>query len=131
MARDILVHELNRVRNMTDDQLNVRYGKMNKEPKIQKFHEALKKENRNPSLRNKIAKDLGWDQAPTYTPSGTWVLKSTSGEDHEYVFSLTPSDTVMEVIEWKNGDKISSGNRNIEVARKYWDNLIGEGYRLI
>ena len=135
MARDILVHELNRVRNMTDDQLDVRYGKMNKESKIQKFHEALKKEDRNPSLRNKIAKDLGWDQAPTYTPSveegSSWVLKSTSGEDHEYVFVTTEQDTVMEIIEWKNGDKIMADERNIKVARKYWDNLIGEGYKLI
>jgi len=139
MARDILVHELNRVRSMTDDQLDVRYGKMTKEPKIQKFYEALDKEDRNPILRNKIAKDLGWDQAPTYTAASpivemgsSWVLKSTSvGHDHEFIFGTTEDGGVMEISEWENGEKIESTEKKVSVARQCWDNLIGRGYRVI
>ena len=51
-------HELNRIHNMTDNQLSARYDKMSTATKIEAFHEALVQTGRAPHLRKRIAKDL-------------------------------------------------------------------------
>ena len=60
-------HELGRVTSMGVLSLDVRYGKMTKQKdKIGAFYEALVDEKRAPLLREKIAKDLGYDDAADY-----------------------------------------------------------------
>ena len=138
MPRNILVHELNRVRTMTDDQLDVRYGKMTKEEKIAMFHEALKKEGRNPSLQNRIAKDQGWDNAPTHEPAieeeySSWVIRAMD-RDHEYVFLVNPNGVSrgpdITLTEWTNGKKVHTSTIEMDAARKMWNEYVNDqGYR--
>ena len=136
MPRDILTHELNRVRTMTNDQLDVRYGKMTKDDKIQNFYTALKQENKNPALQNKIANDCGYDQAPTYTPAVVkapedhWILTAPGDNSHEVVFTPEVGNGLhgIEIVEYKNGNRSNSVTYKISDARVRWDLFISEGY---
>ena len=135
MPRNILTHELNRVRTMKDKQLLARYNKMTKVDKIEMFYKALKKENRYSHLRNVIAKDLGWDKSPTYKKAMEWFLEHpTFGS---YVF--TPIDkedgsTQIRVTECMAGSREAcdlddrDDELSIDDARDEWDRLIDIGY---
>ena len=78
--KDTLQHELDRVQSMTDDQLWTRYGKMNKENKIEAFLDALVQENRNEGLQRQISLDLGIQFGRLHVDS------SDSSEDSEMEF---------------------------------------------
>jgi len=134
--RDILVHELNRVRSMTDKQLWTRYGKMTKEDKLIKFRQALKQENRCPELRDTIAHAQGWDEAPTYTPAineGPWTLKNASC-DNDFIFEETcyseESQAEMLVTRMVNGVEKDKNYYTKDGARIRWDELVTAGYAL-
>ena len=65
-------HELKRVKDMIDYDLEVRYGKMSKQDKIGAFYEALTDENRCESLRKKMEGNNG---IPVQTKKGEMMMQ--------------------------------------------------------
>ncbi len=65
-------HELKRVKDMIDYDLEVRYGKMTKQDKIGAFYEALTDENRCESLRKKMEGNHG---IPVQTKRGGMMMQ--------------------------------------------------------
>ena len=140
-------HEKNRILSMTDDQLQVRYGKMLKEDKIEMFYEVLQEEDRHVSLQKEIAHDMGYEWKSSVVPTDediladeygdpndadadaepSWVLRHPS-EDKEYVF--VAFGTKMRIEFWKNGGVINEEPPIPAVdARERWASIVkDDGY---
>jgi len=134
MTDKIQQHELTRVRSMTDNELHIRYGKMNKPDKIRAFFDTLIKEDRAIKLRETIANDHGFVLPTDTTEWVAWTLTSKDGVE-SIQFSLVFTDEkqtdptgeifVEEIL--PVGGRFSKTYTTNE-GRKQWDNLINRGY---
>jgi len=138
------LHEYKRIQSMTDDELCTRYGKMNKENKIEAFYKVLKQEGRAKKLQTQIASDKGYTTrkksayktTPAYIPTNSkpkevYALRSRDKHDDAgiwvKVFLVYGGNTVS-VIEFENEQHDGLLNFTYEAARHYWDQCIEEGY---
>ena len=135
---DLLQHEIKRIRSMTDEKLHARYDKMTKTNKIEAFMEALTQESRAPELRQKIGVGLGYTlfelqqrgtvpyPIQTSTPANdSWVLRSPIGPD-EVCFTCHKGPMS---IRYLGTGEVHTKNK--ENARRTWDQLVYEGWRVV
>ena len=141
------LHEYKRIQSMTDDELCTRYGKMNKEDKIEAFYKVLKQEGRAKKLQTQIASDKGYDLMnknkskkktrkkgsikKVYTgstrPKEVYALRSSEEHDDAgvwvKVFMCYNANTVM-MVEFENGEIVNTENFTYSYAREYWNKQV-------
>jgi len=139
---DLLQHEIDRIRTMTDKQLHVRYDKMKRRDKIQAFFEALKMENRAPQLRQKIGVRLGYSLKESHSDGpAVWYLQK-GFYDSMIRFSKTNTGchirTQIQICKTNTaGDWLidmtdyPDGCYSEDEGRKKWDAFIEKGYVLV
>ena len=127
-------HEQDRVKDMTDDQLETRYGRMTKQDKIQAFYEALTDENRAPKLRKKMegnngisGKGVTKSYSGRSRPKAVYALRSSTEHDDAgvwvKVFMHYNGNTVT-IIEFENGEIDTTSNLTVGKARKCWNDFV-------
>ena len=132
----VFAHELDRVTSMTDEQLDTRYTKMTKPEKIEALQRALIRENRNPSLQQRISKDHGLSNCSTGSSVTSWTLArdssfgdlDNSGRD-TWTFRTYDEHNIQVFHNndaWQ--DKYVNGHYPTAEARTLWDKLVAKGY---
>ena len=81
-------HERVRIKSMTDEQLNVRYGKMSKPEKIEAFLEGLVSEGRNKKLQYQIVNEHGLELKKETSMNFVRVIKNE--DNHKSAIFLQP-----------------------------------------
>ena len=95
-------HERVRIKSMTDEQLNVRYGKMNKPEKIEAFLEGLVSEGRNETLQQAIAKEHGLELKKGTSMNFVRVIKNE--DNHKSAIFLQPESGQHYLYSYVNND---------------------------
>ena len=127
MAKTTEQHEQDRVASMTDDQLDVRYGKMSKPEKINAFYHELKKQGRHKQLQYQIANDMGYTVAGSHSITHTKYGKMVFEPDGEVVRIRYYDGALHKSL--KNGELTTEDSQTgIKRARTIWNEKIEEGW---